>query len=78
MKKLFKCPISPYIMWERGLTYTECPMSIHGRDMPQCADCHLKGRATIKPYKEKIEKEIKVERKINKGPIPKIGKTYST
>jgi len=81
MKKMFKCPISPYIMWDRGLVYLECPLSIHGRDMPQCADCRFKNKNKTQTKTEKtikIEKTIKVEKRNNKGPIPKIGKTYNS
>ena len=80
-KKLdFYCPLSPHIMWHRGLQYSACPIAEYERDMPSCSKCIYKSNKVqeksskkSKPIRRK--KSPSIERK-SKGPIPKIGKTY--
>ena len=79
-KPKFSCPLSPHIMWHRGLQYASCPIGEHERDMPSCSKCiHKSDKTQVKSSKKskpiRRKKTPNVERK-NKGPIPKIGKTY--
>ena len=70
----FSCPISPYIMWYRGLMFASCPVNINNRDMPACAKCMYKGATTQE--KKKQEKMPIIEIKKERTAIPKIGKPY--
>lgn len=77
-KKLnFYCPLSPYIMWHRGLQYSRCPIAESERDMPSCAKCLYKSSQVSSKYnnKSRRKKVPNVERR-KKTPIPKINKTY--
>lgn len=80
-KSKFYCPESPSILWHHGLIYAECPFNEENRDMEECENCSLRGKAKFKGGKNKkrrYKKDIsKLERR-NKEQIPKIGKTYSS
>lgn len=39
----FYCPMSPYIPWEWGLVFKECPLESTQRDMKECLSCRLRG-----------------------------------
>lgn len=70
-KSNFSCPLSPYVMWHKGLIYKECPVHSHERMMGSCENCPLRGEKSTKPRQEKPRrKETKKEE------IPTINKTY--
>ncbi len=79
----FNCPISPYIMWDRGLRFKECPICSEERDMIACEKCSNRGDSTVrikhkKKHQNKRRKDTtKIERR-GKEAIPKIGKTYNS
>ena len=77
--KCFSCPLSPYILWHHGLTYAECPLAEVQRDMGACERCKLRGKGEFKKAKRRSKKKTAapVEKRA-KGPIPKIGKTYTS
>lgn len=82
-KPKFFCPLSPMILWHHGMSYKECPIGPEHRDMVACEKCKCKGSSTArtKTSKKVIHRRKKgapkVE-KVPKGPVPKIGKTYTS
>lgn len=76
-KKCFYCPLSPYILWHHGLIYSECPLSPSQRDMGVCKKCKLNdNKSSVR--RDKKQKNIPNIERREKGPIPNIGKTYTT
>ena len=83
IKPDFYCPLSPDILWHHGLSYKECPLCPEQRDMPNCDRCKLRGESHMqsknkKKYNNRNRKDIPKIEKRSKGPIPKIGKTYTS
>lgn len=79
-KPEFSCPLSPYILWNKGLRYATCPIGERERDMRECENCVNKGSSTAKTKsgKKRVRRkknDVKIEKK-ELSPIPKIGKTY--
>lgn len=79
----FYCPLSPLILWHHGMSYKECPIGSEHRDMVSCEKCRCKGDSKTrtkgsKKTKPNYKKDIPKIEKRSKGPIPKIGKTYTS
>lgn len=59
----FYCPLSPYILWHRGMEYGVCPLYPSHRDFQECKSCKLRVDKEWENNKETWQDEPRKKKK---------------